>query len=143
MNATVAYALRCDLDYDPFRIPDETTWTDEYISLLHGMVNTHQPDEAFTKEDYLWVMAGLVMGHSDPPATQNQVRSLLRELNECSQVGLRVLVRDAASHVELPQLPNDRHVPREEGEPWPMARAFGCELTIDQQYFFMEPLSRR
>ena len=120
VGATVAFAVEANLDYDPCELPVRSQWTEEFLVLLHGMIGDSKRDEDFTPDEYKWVLAGLMLGQ--PGSTQRAVRLLMMELERCSQVGLRVLVKDAATHVEIPPLPNDRRVQLVIGEPegeWP------------------------
>ena len=63
VNATVAYALENDLAYDPFSIP-ATSWTGEFVTILHGMVGEVKKDEDFSRKDYQWILAGLMVGQN-------------------------------------------------------------------------------
>ena len=115
VNETVSYGLAHGLDYDPFAVPS-STWEDGYISLLHQMMGREKQDEDFTRLEYLWILGGLVLGQG---GSEDGVRSLYRQLNCSSRTGIRVLVRDSAAHIEIPELPNDRPRFDEEGVEWP------------------------
>ena len=108
VGATVAFAVEANLDYDPCELPARSQWTDEFLALLHDMIGDTKRDEDFTADDYKWVLSGLMLGQEG--STQRAVRLLMMELERCSQVGLRALVKDAATHVEIPPLPDDRRV---------------------------------
>ena len=104
VTATVAYAMPRGLSYDPF-VKSEPSFEDEYIVLLHQVLG-EAPDEQFTREQYQWVLGGLMVGQG---GTTESLRKLFKQLEDpklrSSETGYRVLVRDAATHVELPPLP--------------------------------------
>ena len=118
-TATTAYALSHGLNYDPLAVPC-STWEDAFIALLHQAISSDKSDKDFSRKELLWLLGGLVVGKG---GSEEGVRTLYRQLNDpvlhSSVTGIRVLVRDAAVHVELPELPNDKPGGYDGNAEWP------------------------
>ena len=106
VSSTVAYAVENGLAYDPFTIP-AVSWTDEFVIILHGMIGDVKKDEDYSRQDYQWILAGLMVGQH---GTMSSIRGLLKQMEDpvlqCSLLAYRVLVKDAASHIQVPELPD-------------------------------------